>query len=176
MLMIAKMSAQCPFMSSALGYVVHGVAGTAMWSSFEFTRARPPDVARRVSNCPDVGGACASLARCVIGVIGPLGRRVGALHHRAPWVCCASANWTYSGSIWGQVPLLERLCCPVLDPRFAAVGAVCRPRCAAEQESPQDLLLHKMRLCKEAGLLQVTAEMRVLKWSPSRVRVSCSAP
>lgn len=52
------------------------------------------------------------------------------------------------------VPLLLRAGCPVLDTRFLAASPACRPA-AAEGAATEEVVLHKLRLCSEAGLLRV---------------------
>ena len=50
------------------------------------------------------------------------------------------------------VPLLEKLQFPVLDPRFACCAVVTRPEGAAADEPEEDLILHKLRQCSDAGI------------------------
>ena len=57
------------------------------------------------------------------------------------------------------VPLLQRLGCPVLDRRFACCAAVTRAEAATAADAEPEVVLHKLRLCAEAGIgqLQVKA-------------------
>lgn len=61
------------------------------------------------------------------------------------------------------VPLLLRAGCPVLDPRFPTAAPECRPPAVGLQGgevecSAEELVLHKLRLCADAGIFRVRRE------------------
>ena len=53
------------------------------------------------------------------------------------------------------VPLLERLGYPVLDRRFAGCADVTVPEAAAAADAEEEVVLHKLRLCADAGIRQL---------------------
>lgn len=53
------------------------------------------------------------------------------------------------------MPLLERLGYPVLDRRFAGCAGVTVPDAATAADAEEELVLHKLRLCADAGIGQL---------------------
>lgn len=61
------------------------------------------------------------------------------------------------------VPLLLRAGCLVLDPRFLTAAPECRPPAVGVEGgesdcSAEELVLHKLRLCADAGIFKVSRE------------------
>ena len=53
------------------------------------------------------------------------------------------------------LPLVRRAGCPVADRRFSQAAALTQLPAADDATIAQDTVLHKLRLCSEAGLLEV---------------------
>lgn len=67
-------------------------------------------------------------------------------------------EYTAEDAHWAWLlPLIRRAGCPVLHPNFAAAAEVTQPPAVASEAASlaQDVVLHKLRLCAESGLLQV---------------------
>ena len=52
--------------------------------------------------------------------------------------------------VWLRVTFVQ-----VLHPDFGMASQACWPAAASAMEPTEDIILHKLRLCTEAGLLQV---------------------
>lgn len=52
---------------------------------------------------------------------------------------------------------MGKCCCSVqvLHPDFGMAAPACRPPAASPTEPTEDVILHKLRLCSDAGLLKV---------------------